>query len=84
MCSGFGRRAGQVGRQKIPVVLTAVTNTPSYEASRLWKAASMTRREGSTGTLIRSFMGWFMGSMIAQPGTRHYRELRVEFPVEPR
>src|SRR5262249_42871402 len=62
-CSGLGRRAGQVGRQKMPVVLTAVTNTPSNDASRSWKAASMTRREGRAGALMRSFMG----SIIAQP-----------------
>src|SRR5574342_631185 len=29
MCSGFGGRAGQVGRQKIPVVVTPVKKRPS-------------------------------------------------------
>jgi hypothetical protein len=37
-CSRRGVRAGQIGRQKIPVVRTAVKKRPSKRASRVWSA----------------------------------------------
>ena len=40
-------RAGQVGRQKIPVVRTAVTNTPSKALSRSRNARYIVSEEGN-------------------------------------
>src|SRR5689334_13670097 len=44
--SGRGLRDGQDGRQKMPVVRTPVTNTPSYEASPAKNARRISRVEG--------------------------------------
>src|SRR5258708_4037968 len=44
--SGLGRLAVQVGRQKIPVVFTAVKKIPSNDASRAESAAYIRSAEG--------------------------------------
>jgi hypothetical protein len=41
MFLGSGLRAGHDGRQKIPVLLTARKNMPSYELSRAEEALSI-------------------------------------------
>ena len=52
---GAGRRAGQLGRQKIPVVRTAKTKRPSKAASRV--ATARHQRRGAmerAGLVLRS------------------------------
>jgi hypothetical protein len=72
-CSGRGRRAEHVGRQKIPVVLTAVTNTPSKEGSRARNASSITDCGGRVCV--------FMGVNLPRPRQRFHRFPFVELRV---
>src|SRR5947208_16422993 len=46
-CSSFGARAGQIGRQYTPVLVTPMKKRPSNRASRDRRARSQTRRSKS-------------------------------------
>jgi hypothetical protein len=63
MCSSFGARAGQIGRQYTRVLVTAMKNRPSKRASRERRARSHVRRLRSTAL-----------ASIARSGRRRWSE----------
>src|SRR5688572_33441441 len=60
MLVGSGLRARHDGRQKMPVVRTAVKKMPLYDASLARKARSISAREGSAGA---KRIGWLAGAV---------------------
>src|SRR5262249_16154267 len=74
---GSGFRAGQVGRQKIPVVPTATKNTPLYAASRFRYARSispigscvfMQESYAPPRPLFHPISGADVGKIVGRPG----------------
>lgn len=74
--SSFGRE-GHDGRQKIPVVRTAVKNTPSYPESRSEKARSISARGGNKGGVSSVFTATSLPCASTENATRHYRAAPV-------